>query len=526
MPRPDAPPPTAADLPFLIFAGVADSAHAVGAAEADAFFRLLQDRAWVRCAALAAALPEAAKQYPEHWRRYIAGDIVSTVPAVLQAASTVAGRLTADNAALLEADLLHLAAALRAAAKRPRLPAPASSARLFAGLESVLRSSAPAEGAGAPPPAPRVPAREAATGGEPVDRQTTLIAQAAPWNSVHTRLRCVRVTDETSDVRTFHFASEPERLFSYKPGQFMTIEVEIGGRKVRRNYTIASSPSRPHLIEITVKRIASGLVSSWLHEHLNEGDALHAVIANGKFTCWDIQAEKTLLLSAGVGITPVMSMARWQADLCADVDAVFFHSARTPADIVFRKELELLRGPRFKVMITCTRPTLDEDWTGLRGRVDATMLTTAVPDFRERVVFMCGPDSYMETMRATLIEAGCPPGQIHQESFGPRFRGTSDGAPPERVAAAAPIGEARIVFARSRKEVTCPTDEPILEVAERSGIEIASSCRVGACGTCKVLKTSGVVHHEHCPGLSAAEAEQGFVLTCSSTAEGTVILDL
>lgn len=525
MARPDLSPPVAADLPFLIFAAVADGAKSVGAAEADAFFRLLHDKAWARCTALSAALPDAARLYPEHWRRYIAGDIGASVPAVMQAVATVAGRLTSDHAALLEADLLHIAGVLRAAAKRPKLQPPAAPVRAFAGLESVLRSSAPAEPAGQPAATVRVQSRAPAAPGELLDRQAALIAQAAPWDSVHTRLRCVGVTDETPDVRTFQFVADPQRPFAYKPGQFMTVEVEMASRKVRRNYTIASSPSRPHVIAITVKRLRGGLVSSWLHEHLNEGDTLQAVVANGKFNCWDLRAGKVLMLSAGVGITPVMSMARWHTDVRADVDVVFFHSARTPADIVYRRELDLLQGPRFKVMFNCTQPPPEDAWTGLRGRVDATMLTTAVPDFRERAVFMCGPESYMASMRATLIDAGCPAEQIHQESFGPRFGSDSDGAHRPPATASAPAGEARVVFTRSHKEVTCATDEPILEVAERVGVEIASSCRVGACGTCKVLKTSGVVNHEHLPGLSAAEEAQGYVLTCSSTAEGTVVLD-
>ena len=524
MARPDPTPLAAADLPFLIFAAVADAAKSVGAAEADAFFLLLHDRAWARCSALSSALPDAARQYPDHWKRYIAGEIATGATSVVQSVTSVAGRLSLDQAPLLESDLLHIAAVLRAAAKRPKLPQPGAAGRPFAGLEAVLRAVAPAESAPATTVAPKVPRSVPESYDGPPDRQAALIAQAPPWDSVHTGLRCVRMTDETCDVRTFHFVSEPERLVSYKPGQFMTIELMVAGRKVRRNYTIASSPSRPHLISITVKRIVGGLVSNWLHEHLTEGDTLQAVIANGKFNCWDICAPKVLMLSAGVGITPLMSMARWHTDLRDDVDVVFFHSARTPADIPFRRELDLLQGPRFNVMITCTRPPAYEDWTGLRGRVDATMLTTAVPDFRERIVFMCGPESYMASMRATLCAAGCPDEQIHQESFGPRFRGTADGTP--RMAPSAPAAEARVVFARSQKEVACTTDEALLEVAERSGIEIPSSCRVGACGTCRVLKTSGVVTHEHLPGLSPAEEEQGYVLTCSSTAEGTVVLDL
>jgi ferredoxin-NADP reductase len=222
-----------------------------------------------------------------------------------------------------------------------------------------------------------------------------------------------------------------------------------------------------------------------------------------------------------------MSMARWQSDLCVERNTVFFHVARTPSAIVFRRELELLRGPRFKLILNCTRPAPDEEFAGLRGRLDAETLKAAVPDYLERVIFMCGPEPWMKSIREIFTTAGVPETNLHQEFFGPRSWTTAATerslSPSDSNGSAA--GEARIVFSRSHKEVVCGTDEPILEVAERSGIEIASSCRVGACGTCKALKTSGVVKHAFYPGLGEAEAAQGYVLTCSTTVEGTVVID-
>jgi ferredoxin-NADP reductase len=392
-------------------------------------------------------------------------------------------------------------------------------------LENALRAIAPAESTSGIPataaPAPNAPTASAAS----VEWQSALIARAQPWDSIHTRLRCVRVTDASADVKTFSFTSDEARPFCYKPGQFVTLEIDIAGKKVRRNYTMSSSPSRPDLITLTVKRVPGGVASNWLHDHLRAGDELPAVVANGKFNCWDIKADKLLMLSAGIGITPVMSMARWQHDLGIERDTVFFHITRTPSTILFRDELERLQGPHFKLILNCTRPAPDEDWSGLRGRLDAEAVTAAVPDFRDREIFMCGPEAWMNSMREHLTAAGFPPARLHQEYFGPRSWVTTTPDPALTAVHANGAGRARILFARSHREVECATDEPILEVAERSGIEIPSSCRVGACGTCKVLKTSGVVHNGFCPGLEESEAAQGYVLTCSTTAEGTVVID-
>lgn len=540
MTRSETPLDPIAILPFLLFVAVADAEQSVGAAEANAFFRLLRERGWARSPALARALEEAAARYPDHWRLYLAGSMGKSVSSVMQAVVTAAGGLSQEDAGLLEGDLLYIAASLRKAGRRPKLPRVADRSRPFAALEAALRASAPVaateENRSAPLTRPSKPIT--ATG---VARlQPALASQAPLWESVRTRLRCVSIKTETENVRTFHFASDPERLFSYKPGQFMTLDLEAAGRNVRRSYTISSPPSRPHLVAITVKRIPTGLVSSWLHDHLAVGDSLQAVIANGKFNSWDIPAEKMLLLSAGIGITPIMSMARWDFDLCIGVDTVLLHCARKPSDIVFRRELELLQRPTCKVIITCTRPG-DEEWPGLRGHIDGPMIEAAVPDFRERAVFICGPESWMKSIREFFLAAGCSTERLHQEWFGPRSRKASTGdemaacslAPAGEAASfrrdlgqpAAVAGQARIVFSLSHIEVACSTDETILEVAERAGINIPSSCRVGSCGTCRVRKTSGVTKNEHCPGITQTEEAEGYVLTCSSTAEGLVVLD-
>lgn len=505
-------------LPFRIFVAVADAAESVGAAEAEAFFRLLRAGDWARCPALARSLETAAKRYPDHWRRYLAGELRRAVPSVMDAVVSASGALSPKDAEALEADLLHVARVLRKAAKRPPPPEPADPARPFAALEAALRDAATLTANDEGPAS--APDRTAGPDLRP-SWPSVLEARTPPWDSVRTRLRCAAIVPDTPDVRTFRFTSDAERLFSYKPGQFLTLELEIDGKRVRRSYTIASSPARPYTVEISVKRVPGGVVSNRLHDNFSVGDVVQAVVANGRFNRWDIPAERALFLSAGIGITPLMSMARWDFDLGIERDTVFFHCARAPSHIVFRKELELLDRPGFRVLVTCSRPG-DEAWEGLRGRLDGAMIERAVPDFRERTVLMCGPEPWMRAMREFFLGAGVAAERLHQESFGPR--GSARSVPLKREASAAGAG-ARVVFSRSGVEVACDADETILEAAERAGIEIPSACRVGSCGTCKARKTSGTVKHEHCPGLTEAEAGEGYVLTCSTTAEGVVVLE-
>ena len=143
------------------------------------------------------------------------------------------------------------------------------------------------------------------------------------WANGRHQVRCLKVIQETHDVKTFCFDMAQPMLFFFKPGQFITLELAIGTEKVMRSYTISSAPSIPYSFSVTVKRVAGGQVSNWLHDNLQSGDLLTVHGPVGQFNCMDFPAEKVLLLSGGVGITPVMSMARWLFNTNAGVDMAF-----------------------------------------------------------------------------------------------------------------------------------------------------------------------------------------------------------
>jgi glycine betaine catabolism B len=200
------------------------------------------------------------------------------------------------------------------------------------------------------------------------------------WQPGDLTVKCMQIIEETTDAKTFRFVAEPPVLFSYKPGQFVTLDLEIDGAQISRSYSISSTPSRPHSLEITVKRVPSsspdlprGLVSNWLNDNLQVGDRLKLSGPMGKFTCFNYPAPKLLFLSAGSGITPMMGMSRWIHDSGADCDVVFFHSARTANDVIFRDELELLatRQQNFHLAISLTGKSSS---TGLKGRLSPAML--------------------------------------------------------------------------------------------------------------------------------------------------------
>lgn len=236
-------------------------------------------------------------------------------------------------------------------------------------------------------------------------------------------LTCVAVRAETHDVATFVFAPDEPRLFRFLPGQFMTFEIPLGGRTVQRCYTIASPPTRPWRIEITAKRTPGGPASNWLHDAVRPGTRVRASGPMGDFTFGARPRGKYLFLSAGSGITPLMSMARTLHDLGGgagsdDADVLFVHSARSPADLIFSDELAAMtRRPGFRSVAVIEADAPGARWGGYRGRLSPAMLALIAPDLPEREAFCCGPEPYMASVRAMLDAAGFDRSRHHEESF-------------------------------------------------------------------------------------------------------------
>jgi ferredoxin-NADP reductase len=336
------------------------------------------------------------------------------------------------------------------------------------------------------------------------------------WNADEDEiLVCRQVRDETHDVKTFLFSARTPKRFRFTPGQFLTFDFPIDGQMVNRCYTISSSPTRPHLLSITVKKVPGGPVSNWLHENLKPGMEIAASGPMGEFCAALHPAKKVLFLSGGSGITPSMSMSRAAHDLGDDTDIVFIHSARSPSDIVFRDELAQIERnmPNFRAVAVCEADSPAERWNGYRGRLSLAMLELIAPDFREREIFVCGPTPYMAAVRGLLDAGGFDPAHYHEESF------VFEDLPAEtaeEVIAAEGGTSFKITLTKSNKTFDCPADSFVLDAARKAGLRLASSCTQGMCGTCKSKMTAGSVDMKHKGGIRPREIDQGMVLICCS----------
>ena len=341
-------------------------------------------------------------------------------------------------------------------------------------------------------------------------------------------LICCQIRQETHDVKSFSFKPSKPALFRFLPGQFITLELNINGEQMNRSYTIASSPTQPDALTLTIKRQPNGIVSNWMHDQLKVGDAISVLGPTGDFSCAYHQADKYLFLSGGSGITPLMSMSRAFNGLAEDQDIAFVHSARTPSDIIFRQELELMasQNARFKPLYVCQSAADEEDWTMPLGYLSLEMLEAHVPDFLTREVFTCGPAPYMEAIRNLLSQAGFDIRHYHQESFNfDELTKETQAESPEQDNKEQTSNGFSIYLSKSDKTIQCAPDQFILEAARLAGLRMPSSCAKGLCGTCKTKMTSGEVNMKHGGGIRQREIDQGMMLPCCAKPLSDIVLE-
>jgi ferredoxin-NADP reductase len=323
--------------------------------------------------------------------------------------------------------------------------------------------------------------------------------------------RVVSVVEETHDVKTFVLRPNA-RFGTFVPGSYVSLHVTLNGRHLQRSYSLSSAPEGNGRIALTVKRVPGGVVSNHLHDVLAPGDVLELSAPGGHFVLRP-GGDKILMLSAGSGITPVMSMLRHLVQRGASADVTFVHFARTPEDLIFKDELERVarRSPNVK-LVFCVEQA-DGTWSGLRGRIDETLLETAAPDFRASDTYLCGPSGFMQAVMQTFERADADLSRLRFERFTTEFDASLFLEHTQTIR-----------FTRSGVEALSNRPLTILQEAESKGLRVESGCRAGTCGTCRCKKRSGVVFNT-ATGEESGDGEE-MISPCVSIARGTVEVDL
>jgi ferredoxin-NADP reductase len=337
------------------------------------------------------------------------------------------------------------------------------------------------------------------------------------------KLKLAEVEQVTHNVKTFRFKPSDGREipFVHLPGQFMTLHIAPRGIPTRRSYTIASSPTWRDRIEITVKREPHGLVSRWLHEELKLGDEVEIEAPSGAFVFNGEQSQSIVLIGAGIGITPMMSVARYLTETRWPGNISLILGFRSPRDFVFQGELKELqsRNANLRMTVTMSNPG-DEAWTGTRGHINnKELLASAAQDISMCRAHICGPPAMMNAVKTALLELGAPENQIRTEAFGTVTRDpTAQGARSKAIAG-------NVVFQASDTTAPAPADATILDVADEVGVFIDCACRSGTCASCRVKLLSGKVNIAVEDALTEQDKAEGYILACQAKIQGDVAVD-
>ncbi|MCB9921025.1 MAG: 2Fe-2S iron-sulfur cluster binding domain-containing protein [Planctomycetaceae bacterium] len=343
------------------------------------------------------------------------------------------------------------------------------------------------------------------------------------------RLRVARIYQETVDVRTFrlvacHGGALP---FSYLPGQFLTLTLPTGEKPIRRSYTISSSPTQGYYCEITVKREDQGAGSRYLHDKVKEGDTLEVQAPSGKFIFTGKEADSIVLISGGVGITPMMSITRALTDMAWHGEIYFIVACRDPEHFIFESELKTLQQRHSNLHLHVAMSRIKEPIDGYQaGRLSKELLAEWVPDPASKLIHICGAPPMMDSTKQMLAELGVPTEKIQIENFGSQQKPLVKAVEREKAGPAAVTETATTVnFATSNKSTQFLPDETILEASERVGVEIDYSCRTGTCGVCRVKLLAGQVTMEVEDGLEPEDKEAGMILACQAKSTDNVVIE-
>ncbi len=334
------------------------------------------------------------------------------------------------------------------------------------------------------------------------------------------------ITPVTHDVKTFRLRARDggPLPFEYQPGQYMTLQLMIDGKRVNRSYTIASSPTLRGACELTIKRDPNGLVSRYMHDQLKLGETLNVVAPTGKFVFTGTESRSILMIAGGVGITPLMSVARYLTDKAWDGDIYFVVVARKEVDIIFYEELKTLssRFANFHLCITLTQVEPESEWLGHRGFLSGVLLQNLAGDIKRLPIHLCGPQGMMDATRDLLLQCGVSEGQIKTEAFSsPKTPTAESGDRPQPAVA----DTAQIEFRRSKCVADLDAEVTVLEAAEAASVDLPFECRSGICGQCKTRLISGAVVMDSEDALTAAEKASGWILACQARAQTNLVVD-
>ena len=326
------------------------------------------------------------------------------------------------------------------------------------------------------------------------------------WSARELTGKIERIKPETRDTSTV--VIRPNFSWpGHRPGQYLRIGVELNGIRHWRAYSLTSDPDHPDgLVSITVKHVPEGRMSPYFTQHVEPGSMVYLGDVEGEFKMPDPLPERTLLISAGSGITPIWCMLRELERVDKLEDVLHVHCAREPDQVIFGEDLRRMNA-------AYEGYTLHEHLTGEVPRLNGESLAEICPDWAERETFLSGPRGLMDVL------------EEHWETDGDRTRLNMERFQPVIGTGDAEVGSGGTVsFRVTDVEATCDVGVSILVGGEEAGALLPFGCRLGICHTCVGRLRSGQVRDLRTGELHGEEGQT--IRTCVNAPEGPIEIEL
>lgn len=324
-----------------------------------------------------------------------------------------------------------------------------------------------------------------------------------------------RLTKDAVEI-VFDVPQELKDTFAFIPGQYITVSITIDGKEERRSYSICSEKGSP--LAIAVKEVEGGRVSPWFNKQLQVGESIFISKPDGRFLL--NEAKKVVMIAAGSGITPVMSMAH-EIEKTEGASMKLIFSNKTESDILFRERLDNLSKTEKHYFLT------QEAKDGFdQGRITKDTFMGIIREdlgiLKSDGFFICGPEEMIQNVKAALQLFGVAENKIHFELFTTAAK--SDPAP----AVASDFKgttKVKVILDDEAFEFEMNSNKTLLDAAVSEDVDAPYSCRGGVCSTCRAKVLKGSVQMNLNYTLTDKEIEQGYILTCQShpTSEELII---
>jgi len=340
-------------------------------------------------------------------------------------------------------------------------------------------------------------------------------------------LKVTEIIDELSaqpgNVKTIRLTRINDTLPVFEAGQYINLSVNVDDVTTSRAYSLSSAPSQSNYFDITIKRVEEGFVSNYLLDKVKVGDEFESTGPAGEFHYNPIfHGDDLLMLAGGSGITPIMSMIREFTTTASTKTIHLIYICRTPADIIFCKELESIEQQNSSFTFTKVISRPEDDYEGITGHINAELLTSLIQDINNKTCYICGPTGMCQSVKDELLGLGVRPGKIRQESFGE----SSDITKMPGWPAGVTKGNSVNVQIIGGERFQAPVGEPLLNSLDRASVTIPSSCHAGECSLCRVKLVAGDVFQLANSKERVSDKKYGYIHSCCSYPVNDIAIEI